>query len=113
MSILVDINGTIVKENKVIQHVVDYLHTVEEDIYVISGSTVSKMQEYQNLLNRLNIKYKEIILNPINEDTDHSFKTTQASRIPNLVLAIDNNVKILKLYSSMGIDAIHPNSLKS
>ena len=112
MSILVDINGTIIRDNKVLRHVVDYLHAVEEDIYVISGSTVEKFRQYKDLMERLDISYKAILLNPIDQDTDHSFKTSEALKIPNLTLAIDNNPKILRLYTEMGIKTIHPDDLK-
>ncbi len=108
MSILVDINGTIAQEGKPIHKTIEYLKTVTEDIYIISGSYISKEQEYKDLLKRLGISYVDIILNPINEDTDISFKVNMAQTIPNLTLAIDNNPKILKSYASVGIKAISP-----
>jgi hypothetical protein len=113
MSILVDINGTILQEGKPIHPTIEYLKGIEEDIYVISGSTVSKLEYYSTVLTNLGINYKQIILNPINEHTDHSFKTNWASQIPNLTLAIDNNKKILALYSKMGIPVMHPDEIRN
>jgi hypothetical protein len=108
MSILVDLNGTIASEGKPIWKTIDYLKTVTEDIYIISGSTISKKQQYEVLLKDFGINYAGLILNPTNEDKDISFKTTMALTIPNLSLAIDNNVKVLKAYRDMGINAISP-----
>jgi ribonucleotide monophosphatase NagD (HAD superfamily) len=65
MSILVDINGTIIREGKPIQSTIDYLHSVTEDIYVISGSTTSKLKYYSEILTNLGINYKKIIFNPV------------------------------------------------
>jgi len=107
MSILVDLNGTIAYEGKPIQKTIDYLKTVTEDIYIISGSFISKKPEYQALLEGLGIKYVDIILNPIDQDKDISFKTTMAQTIPNLTLAIDNNKKVLAAYRVIGINAIN------
>jgi CO dehydrogenase nickel-insertion accessory protein CooC1 len=111
MSILVDLNGTIAKEGKPIQKTIDYLKTVTEDIYIISGSTISKKQEYEALLEGLGIKYVNLILNPINQNTDVSFKVSMAQTIPNLTLAIDNNKKILSAYKAIGINAIDVDDL--
>ena len=107
MSILVDLNGTIAYEGKPIQKTIDYLKTVTEDIYIISGSFISKKPEYQALLEGLGIKYVDIILNPIDQDKDISFKTTMAQTIPNLTLAIDNNKKVIAAYRAIGINAIN------
>jgi len=106
MSILVDLNGTIAREGKPIQKTIDYLKTVTEDIYIISGSTISKRQEYEVMLDSFGIKYVDIILNPVNENNDISFKTRMAITIPNLSFAIDNNTKILAAYRDAGIKAI-------
>jgi hypothetical protein len=106
MSILVDLNGTIASEGKPIQKTVDYLKTVTEDIYIISGSFISKKHEYEVLLERLGISYVDLILNPIDQDKDISFKVSIAQTIPNLTLAIDNNIKILSAYRAVGINAL-------
>ena len=111
MAILVDINGTIASEGKPIQKTIDYLKTVKEDIYVISGSTESKRKHYEDLLKSLEISYVKLILNPLNENTDIYFKSTMAQGIPDLTLAIDNNPKILKAYRSVGIKAISHHDL--
>jgi hypothetical protein len=107
MSILVDLNGTIASEGKPIQKTVEYLKTVTEDIYIVSGSFISKKKEYESLLSRLGISYVDLILNPIDQDTDISFKVSVAQTIPNLTLAIDNNIKILSAYRAVGINALN------
>ena len=111
MAILVDINGTVAREGKPIQTTIDYLKTVSEDIYFISGSHESLRKIYVSLLDSFGLTYVEIILNPIEDNTDYQFKVDSAKKIPNLTLAIDNNVKVLKLYQSIGISTVSPEDL--
>ena len=111
MAILVDINGTVASEGKPIQTTIDYLKTLSEDIYFISGSHESLRKGYKALLQRLGLSYVDIILNPIDDNKDYQFKLAQAQTIPNLTLAIDNNPKVLSLYRSIGILAISPDDL--
>jgi CO dehydrogenase nickel-insertion accessory protein CooC1 len=111
MAILVDINGTIVNEGKPIQKTVDFLKTITEDIYIISGSYISKQAEYEALLSSLGIDYVDIILNPVNEDTDISFKVEMSKTIPNLTMVIDNNPKLIKAYRGIGLNALSPQDL--
>jgi hypothetical protein len=111
MAILVDINGTIASEGKLIPKTIDYLKTVTEDIYLISGSHESLRKRYVNLMKGVDIVYKEIILNPIDDNKDYQFKLAMAETIPDLTLAIDNNPTVLSLYKSVGILAISPDEL--
>ena len=111
MAILVDINGTIASEGKVIPKTINYLKTITEDIYLISGSHESLRKRYTNLMDGLDIVYKQIILNPVDDNKDYQFKLAMAQTIPNLTLAIDNNPNVLFLYRSVGILAISPDDL--
>jgi hypothetical protein len=111
MAILVDINGTLASEGKPIWPVVNHIKSLPDDIYLISGSSVKKKKDYEKLMKRLEISYVDLILNPLDENTDLTFKGRMAKTIPNLTLAIDNNKKILAMYASMGINAIHPDDL--
>jgi hypothetical protein len=111
MPILVDINGTIANEGRPIKKTVQFLSTITEDIYIISGSHISRKPEYEALLSRLGIEYVDIILNPLDQDTDKTFKIEMAKTIPNITLAIDNNPKIVNAYIAMGINAIYPKDL--
>ena len=113
MAILVDINGTIASEGKVIPKTINYLKTITEDIYLISGSHESLRKRYTNLMDGLDIVYKEIILNPVDDNKDYQFKLAMAQTIPNLTLAIDNNPNVLSLYRSVGILAISPDDLNN
>jgi CO dehydrogenase nickel-insertion accessory protein CooC1 len=111
MAILVDNNGTIDNEGRPIKKTVQFLSTITEDIYIISGSHLSRKPEYEALLSRLGIEYVDIILNPLDQDTDKTFKIEMAKTIPNITLAIDNNPKIVNAYIAMGINAIYPKDL--
>jgi hypothetical protein len=112
MAILVDLNGTIATpEGKPIQHTIDFLAGVTEDIYIVSGSTVAKKPEYEDLLSRLNIKYIKLFLSEKDQQTDLEYKLAIALSIPELSLAIDNNKKVISLYRKAGINAVFPNEL--
>jgi hypothetical protein len=111
MAILVDINGTVASEGKPITKTIDYLKTLSEDVYFISGSHEPLRKGYEALLKRLGLVYVDIILNPIDDNKDYQFKLSMAQTIPNLTLAIDNNPKVLSLYRSVGIVAISPNDI--
>lgn len=113
MAFLIDINGTIIHEGKPIDKMVEYVKNLKEDIYLISGSHECKKEQYEGIMKRLGISYKEMILNPIDENTDITFKGRVAITIPDLSLAIDNNKKILAMYQSMGIKAIHPGDIET
>lgn len=111
MAILVDINGTVAREGKPIQTTIDYLKTVTEDIYFISGSHESLRRGYASLLKSFGLNYVELILNPINDNTDRKFKLEAALRIPNLTLAIDNNKGVVAMYRDAGITSVFPEDL--
>ena len=111
MAILVDINGTVAIEGKPVRRIVNYLKTVDEDIYFISGSHESLRKRYKSLLEGLGLSYVDILLNPIDDTKDYAFKLSMARSIPNLSFAIDNNKNVLSLYRSVGIDAVHPNDI--
>ena len=111
MAILVDLNGTIASEGKPIQTTIDYLKTVTDDIYIISGSIIDKRKEYEALLARLGIKYVELILSKEDQQTDLDYKLRMARSIPNLTMAIDNNKNVVALYKENGIHAVYPQDL--
>lgn len=115
MAILVDLNGTIAtpEDGKPIQTTIDYLKTVSEDIYVISGSTESKRKHYEHLLKTFGIKYVELILSQEDQQSDLDYKLRMSMTIPNLTLAIDNNKKVIAKYRKAGINAIFPQDLAS
>lgn len=113
MAILVDINGTIAYEGKPIQSTIDYLQTITEDIYVISGSATAKRKDYESMLKGFGVSYVDIILNDISETTDLEFKLNAAKAIPDLTLAIDNNKNVIRVYREAGINAIFPQDLIS
>jgi soluble P-type ATPase len=111
MAILVDLNGTIASEGKPIQKTIDYLKTVTEDIYIISGSIIDKRKEYEALLERLGIQYVQLILSKEDQQTDLDYKLKMAKSIPDLSFAIDNNKNVVALYLENGIPAIFPHEL--
>jgi hypothetical protein len=112
MAILVDLNGTIATpDGDPIQTTLDFLKTVTEDVYVVSGSTELKRKHYEDLLIRLGVSYKTLILSQEDQQSDLQYKLRVAQSIPNLTLAIDNNKNVIKLYRDAGITAIYPQDL--
>jgi hypothetical protein len=112
MSILVDLNGTIAIEGKPVQTTIDYLKTVTEDIYVISGSTEHNRKNYEYLLDLFGIQYVELILSQEDQQSDLDYKLRMAKTIPDLTLAIDNNKKVIAMYRNAGINAIFPGDVR-
>lgn len=113
MAILVDLNGTIATpdEGKPIQTTIDFLKTVVEDVYVISGSTEYKRKHYEDLLKRLGVSYHTLILSQEDQQSDLEYKLRMAKTIPNLTVAIDNNKKVVAMYKKAGIVAIFPHEI--
>jgi hypothetical protein len=112
MAILVDLNGTIATpEGKPIQSTIDYLSTITEDVYIVSGSTTEKQKAYEGLLSRLNIKYVKLFLSKEDQQSDLEYKLAIALSIPSLSLAIDNNKKVIAVYRKAGITAVFPDDL--
>ena len=96
---------------KPIKTTLDFLKTVEEDVYVISGSTLEKQKLYEDRLANLNVVYKKLFLSKEDHQTDVYYKLAIALSIPNLTLAIDNNKKVVAAYRKSGINAIFPHDL--
>ena len=110
MSIIVDLNKTIVRDGNPIYKTIKYLNTLSEPVYIVSGSHVSKKFEIERTLLDMGVKYTKLYLNPREYD-DNEFKHTVAKSLKPVSLAIDNSKKARKKYESLGIKTIHPDDL--
>jgi hypothetical protein len=110
MSIIVDLNKTIVRDKQPIDKTIKYLNTLSEPVYIVSGSHESKRFEIERMLLNYGVKYTKLYLNPRKYDDDE-FKYTVGKSLRPISLAIDNSKKARKKYESLGIKTIHPDDL--
>lgn len=109
MSVIVDLNKTIIKDGVGIQKTIDYINSLREPVYIVSGTHVSKKFDIIRSLNVLGVKYAGLYLNP-QEYGDEDFKYDMGKALrPRM--AIDNSKKARKVYESLGIATIHPDEL--
>ena len=112
MAVIVDLNKTIVKDGQPIAKTITYLNSLQEPIYIVSGSHVSKKFEIQRMLLDLGVKYTSLHLNPNDYGDDNEFKYMMGVALrPIATLAIDNSSKARAKYESLGIKTIHPDDL--
>jgi hypothetical protein len=111
MAVIVDLNKTIVRDDQPIPKTIDYLASLDEHIYIVSGSHISRKFEIQRMLLDLGVKYTSLHLNP-SEYGDDEFKYQMGMALKPVVrLAIDNSSKARAKYESLGIPTIHPDNL--
>lgn len=111
MSVIVDLNDTIVKDDMPIGKTINYLNSLKEPVYIVSGSHVSKKFDIERTLTSFGVKYTKLFLNPKEYD-DEEFKYSVANVLkPEIRLAIDNSSKARAKYESLGIKTIHPDEL--
>jgi len=110
MAVIVDLNKTIVKDGQPIKKTIDYLKSLSEPIYIVSGSHVSKKFEIERMLLDIGVKYTKLYLNPREYDDDE-FKYEMGKSLKPISLAIDNSSKARAKYESLGIKTMDPKDL--
>jgi hypothetical protein len=112
MAIIVDLNKTLVRKGQPIQKTIDYVNSLNERVYIVSGSHVSKKFEIQRMLLDYGVKYASLILNPRDYGDDNEFKYEMGMALKSVTtMAIDNSKKARAKYESLGIKTIHPRDL--
>ena len=116
-TIIVDIDGTLLNGERGIQKTIDYVNkkAKEYKIILITGRLEADRSKTVSELEKNNIKYDRLIMNPYSTAQSVSYKKEAALRLKNkpyhLVYAIDNNPNARRAYSSLGISVIDPKSL--
>ena len=112
MAVITDLNKTIVRDDQPITKTIDYLNSLDEPIYIVSGSHVSKKFEIERMLLDMGVKYTSLFLNPRDYGDDNDFKYDMGMALKSTVrLAIDNDSEARARYESLGIKTTHPDDL--
>ena len=116
--IIVDIDGTLLNGSSGIKKTIDYINSKKatHDIYVVTGRLKSEEDKTRAALSDNNISYDRLYLNPSSTSETIVHKKIIAEKIlqhEHVVLAIDNNENMRKMYKSLGIKTISPTDLPS
>lgn len=116
--IIVDIDGTLLNGNTGIKKTIDYVNSQKSthDIYIVTGRPKSEDASTRSALDRYNIPYNRLYLNPSSTSETLVHKKIIAEKLlerENVVLAIDNNENMRKMYEGLGIKAVSPSELPS
>jgi ribonucleotide monophosphatase NagD (HAD superfamily) len=114
--IIVDIDGTLLNGSSGIKKTIDYVNSQKatHDIYIVSGRNKSEDAATRAALARHGISYDRLYLNPSSTSQTLVHKKIIAQKLmsrEHVVLAIDNNENMRRMYESLGIKAVSPTQL--
>ena len=109
-AVIVDIDGTLIGSNGRIEKVYNFLDDMEDTaIFIVTGRNVDRREETVNQLEELSIDYDRLFMNPGSTADTADFKRVTAENLLkeyNVILAIDNNETMRKVYRDLGITAL-------
>jgi HK97 family phage prohead protease len=109
-AVIVDIDGTLIDGNQVIQRTYDFLEDMEDTaIFIVTGRKSSQRETTVKQLQELNIKYDRLFMNPNSNDNIAEFKKVTAENLLkeyNVILAIDNDEANRAVFRDLGITAL-------
>lgn len=112
MAIIVDIDNTIVRNgNQPIQKNIDYINQLGERKIIITGRVESQRNETISMLKSIGFTYSRLIMNPYSTSDSNKHKKEAASKLTDIVLAIDDNPVARRAYNSLGIKTMNPASI--
>jgi len=114
--IIVDIDGTLLNGDRPIQKTIDYVNArkTSHDIYIITGRPKSDEEATSAALEKNNVSYNRLYLNPSSTSETLVHKKIIAQKLldrEHVEMAIDNNENMRKMYESLGIKAVSPTQL--
>jgi ribonucleotide monophosphatase NagD (HAD superfamily) len=113
MSIIVDIDGTMLARGKTpIRHVIDYVNS-QGTVYVITARPESRRAETVAALRSAGVHYNRLLMNsvgPTHKDGIES-KRRHARSLSGVTEAIDNDAGVRRMYESLGLKAVNPSSV--
>jgi hypothetical protein len=112
--IISDIDGTLIMDGERVDGVWDFLENQPGALFIVTGRPESEREATVDELENLDIKYSRLIMNPGSTADSTQYKKATAEELLktyNVVLAVENDGDTLKAYSSLGIEAIDPESL--
>jgi hypothetical protein len=109
MAIIVDIDDTIVRYgDNPIQKNIDYINNLGERKIIVTGRPDGARAETVAMLKRIGFSYSRLMMNPYGSDKSGDWKREAASKLSDIVLAIDNDPKVRRIYNSLGIKTLDP-----
>ena len=109
-AVIVDIDGTLIDNGRRVEKVYNFLDDMEDTaIFVITGRNVDDRQSTIAQLDELSIDYDRLFMNPGSTADTADFKKVTAQNLLkeyNVILAIDNNETMRKVYRDLGITAL-------
>lgn len=111
--IIVDIDGTLLNGSNPIQKTIDYINERKDthDIYILTGRLKSEEASTRAALEKNGVPYNRLYLNPSSTSETLLHKRIIAQKIlehEHVVLAIDNNENMRKMYEELGIKTLNP-----
>jgi uncharacterized protein len=109
-AVIVDIDGTLVDGGRRVEKVYNFLDDMEDTaIFIVTGRNVDDRESTIKQLDDLSIDYDRLFMNPGSTADTADFKKVTAENLLkeyNVILAIDNNETMRKVYRDLGITAL-------
>ena len=109
-AVIVDIDGTLIDGGGRVEKVYNFLDDMEDTaIFIVTGRNVDRRDETIKQLDELSIDYNRLFMNPGSTADTADFKKVTAENLLkeyNVILAIDNNPTMRKVYRDLGITAL-------
>lgn len=118
-AVVCDIDDTLINsQGKGIAKTVSFINRVGKDhrIILVTARNNSRREQTVAQLKAAGISYDQLVMNPGSSapGAARAYKKAAMTRLLkeyNVVLAIDNSTQARSAYQSLGVKAIHPNSL--
>jgi hypothetical protein len=109
-AVIVDIDGTLIQSGRRVEKVYNFLDDMSDTkIFIVTGRNVSGRDSTAKQLNDLGIDYDRLFMNPGSTADTADFKKLTGENLLkeyNVILAIDNNPTMRKVYRDLGITAL-------
>jgi len=109
-AVIVDIDGTLIGSGGRNEKVYNFLDDMTDtEIFIVTGRNVDDRESTIKQLDNLSIDYDRLFMNPGSTADTADFKRVTAENLLkeyNVILAIDNNPTMRKVYRDLGITAL-------
>jgi len=109
-AVIVDIDGTLIDGGSRVEKVYNFLDDMEDtEIFIVTGRNSDDRESTIAQLDELSIDYDRLFMNPGSTADTADFKKATAENLLkefNIILAIDNNETMRKVYRDLGITAL-------
>lgn len=110
LAVIVDIDGTLISDGRLIKKTYNYIDDMEDtEIFIVTGRNDSERESTIAELDALGIDYDRLFMNPSSTADTPEFKKATAEKLLeeyNVIIAIDNNEANRKVYRELGITAL-------